>query len=143
MNIQWAFNSATVMHCGWEEELRLWQQFGWRAAEIWFSKIEARLAQGATYEQLAQQMRDAGVQPVGLWRRRRVVLLPGEPFVEYQLFAQQNCAAEILRSEFCGVCRAGFRGHLAAGDEGFGLPMIIWRLCKSTFTPGIPLHPAW
>jgi hypothetical protein len=32
MDIQWAFNSATVMNCGWEEELRLWQQFGWRAA---------------------------------------------------------------------------------------------------------------
>jgi 2-keto-myo-inositol isomerase len=66
MGIRWAFNSATVMHCGWEEELRLWQQFGWRAAEIWFSKMEARTAQGASYEQLAQQMRDAGVQPVGL-----------------------------------------------------------------------------
>jgi len=66
MNIQWAFNSATVMNCGWEEELRLWQQFGWRAAEIWFSKMEARLAQGASYDQLARQMRDAGVQPAGL-----------------------------------------------------------------------------
>lgn len=65
MKIQWAFNSATVMNCGWEEELWLWQQFGWRAVEIWHSKIEARIAQGATYEQLARQMRDAGVSAVG------------------------------------------------------------------------------
>lgn len=66
MNIKWAFNSATVMHCDWEEELQLWQKFGWRAVEIWFSKMEARIAQGASYEQLARQMQDAGAVPVGV-----------------------------------------------------------------------------
>lgn len=66
MNIPWAFNSATVMNSSWDEELQLWQQYEWRAVEIWFSKIEARLAQGATYDQLARQMGDAGAVPVGL-----------------------------------------------------------------------------
>jgi 2-keto-myo-inositol isomerase len=66
MNIQWALNSATIMNCGWDEELRLWEEFGWRAAEIWFFKVEERIAQGASYEQLARQMRDAGVLPVGM-----------------------------------------------------------------------------
>ncbi|MEO6907426.1 MAG: sugar phosphate isomerase/epimerase [Abditibacteriaceae bacterium] len=66
MKIKWAFNSATVMHCGWDEELLLWQKFGWSAAEIWFSKMEARIAQGASYEQLARQMQDAGIVPVGV-----------------------------------------------------------------------------
>lgn len=66
MKITWALNSATIMNCNWEQELLLWEQFKWSAAEIWFSKVEERVGRGATYEQLSRQMRDAGVVPVGL-----------------------------------------------------------------------------
>jgi 4-hydroxyphenylpyruvate dioxygenase len=64
--IRWAFNSATIMHCPWEEELKLWEEFGWRAAEVWYAKMEPQLTAGATLNQLADQMRDAGVSPVGV-----------------------------------------------------------------------------
>lgn len=64
--LRWAFNSATVMRLPWEEELKLWQRFGWSAAEIWYDKAKARLAAGQTLEQLARQMEDAGVTPIGL-----------------------------------------------------------------------------
>jgi len=64
--LKWAFNSATIMHCPWEEELRLWEEFGWRAAEIWGSKIQPRLDAGETTHQLSRQMADAGVTPIGL-----------------------------------------------------------------------------
>ena len=66
MSIRWAFNSATVMNCGWDEELKLWEKFGWTAAEIWYSKMQPRLATGATCEQLRRQMQDAGVLPIGV-----------------------------------------------------------------------------
>jgi 2-keto-myo-inositol isomerase len=65
-NLKWAFNSATIMHCPWEEELSLWQKFGWNAAEIWYSKLEPQLAKGVSFAQLSRQMRDAGVKPIGM-----------------------------------------------------------------------------
>jgi sugar phosphate isomerase/epimerase len=65
-NIKWAFNSATIMNCPWEAELPLWQEFGWNAAEIWYSKLEPQLAKGVTFAQLARQMSDAGVTPIGM-----------------------------------------------------------------------------
>ena len=64
--IRWAFNSATIMNCPWEEELSLWQEFGWNAAEIWYSKLEPQLAKGVSFAQLARQMGDAGVTPIGM-----------------------------------------------------------------------------
>jgi sugar phosphate isomerase/epimerase len=66
MKLQWAFNSATIMRVPWEKELKLWEQFGWKAAEIWASKITPQLDAGATYGQLVRQMEDAGVAPLGL-----------------------------------------------------------------------------
>lgn len=65
-NIRWAFNSATIMNCPWENELPLWQEFGWNAVEIWYSKLEPQLAKGASFEELSRQMRDAGVSPIGM-----------------------------------------------------------------------------
>lgn len=65
-NIRWAFNSATVMNCPWEDELPLWQEFGWDAVEIWYSKLEPQLAKGVSFQQLARQMAEAGVSPVGM-----------------------------------------------------------------------------
>lgn len=65
-NIRWAFNSATIMNCPWEAELPLWQEFGWDAVEIWYSKLEPQLAKGVSFEQLARQMGDAGVTPIGM-----------------------------------------------------------------------------
>lgn len=64
--LTWAFNSATIMHCPWEQELPLLEKFGWRAAEIWASKIQPRLDQGATTDQLKQELADAGIAPIGL-----------------------------------------------------------------------------
>ena len=66
INLRWAFNSATIMNCPWEAELSLWQDFGWNAAEIWYSKLEPQLAKGVTFDQLARQMSDAGVTPIGM-----------------------------------------------------------------------------
>lgn len=63
---RWAFNSATVMHCPWKEELKLLQEFGWGAAEIWYAKLEPQLHAGRTFDQLAQQMQSAGVLPIGM-----------------------------------------------------------------------------
>lgn len=65
-NIKWAFNSASIMNCPWEDELLLWQEFGWSAAEIWYSKLEPMLAKGYSFDQLAHQMSDAGVKPIGM-----------------------------------------------------------------------------
>ena len=64
--IRWAFNSASIMNCPWEEELILWQEFGWNAVEIWYSKLEPQLVKGVTLERLASQMGDAGVAPLGM-----------------------------------------------------------------------------
>lgn len=66
MNIKWALNSATIMNSRWDEELLLWEKYGWKAAEIWYSKMQPRLSEGATLESLARQMSDAGVTPVGM-----------------------------------------------------------------------------
>ena len=66
MNTKWALNSATIMNCAWDDELKLWQEFGWNAAEIWDSKIQPKLAAGSTISQLAREMQDAGVKPIGL-----------------------------------------------------------------------------
>lgn len=66
MSIQWAFNSATVMYSGWDEELALWKEFGWRAAEVWDSKLQAKIDSGSTYPQLLRQMQDAGTVPIGV-----------------------------------------------------------------------------
>lgn len=87
MSIKWAFNSATIMNCGWDEELRLWQEFGWTAAEIWNSKIQPQVAAGMSLEQLRRQMQDAGVQPVGL--------CAGVVFTSKQNHDQQAEMAEI------------------------------------------------
>lgn len=65
-NIRWAFNSASIMNCPWEDELTLWQDFGWNAAEIWFSKLEPQLAKGVSFTELSRQMREAGVDPIGM-----------------------------------------------------------------------------
>lgn len=73
-NIRWAFNSATIMNCPWEAELPLWEEFGWNAVEIWYSKLEPQLARGIGFEELARQMRDAGVSPIGMCAA--VVLTP-------------------------------------------------------------------
>jgi hypothetical protein len=69
-SIRWAFNSATIMHCPWEEELKLWEEelklweeFGWRAAEVWYAKMQPRLTAGASLNQLAEQMHSAGGVP--------------------------------------------------------------------------------
>lgn len=65
-NIRWAFNSASIMNCPWEDELNLWQEFGWNTVEIWYSKLELQLAKGVDFECLARQMSDAGVTPIGM-----------------------------------------------------------------------------
>jgi sugar phosphate isomerase/epimerase len=54
------------MHSPWEEELQLWQEFGWKAAEIWYAKMQPLLDKGTTLESLACQMKDAGVEPIGM-----------------------------------------------------------------------------
>lgn len=67
MGIQWAFNSATVMNLPWADELKLLEEFGWRAAEVWFDKWTAALkvGQAKSFSELATQCRSAGVEPIG------------------------------------------------------------------------------
>lgn len=67
MAIQWAFNSATVMNLPWRDELRLLEEFGWTAAEVWLDKWKASLErnEASSYAQLAQQCRSAGIEPNG------------------------------------------------------------------------------
>lgn len=64
--LKWAFNSATVMNLPWGEELRLLEKFRWSAAELWYDKAKARLDAGETCAQLARQLKDAGVKPIGM-----------------------------------------------------------------------------
>src|SRR5437868_172191 len=54
------------MNCPWDEEVKLWEQFGWHSIEIWASKINAQLAKGETLATLKRQMADAGAKPIGL-----------------------------------------------------------------------------
>lgn len=66
MKLKWAFNSATVMKLDWAAELKLLQQFKWKAFEPWYDKVKACLDAGATAGQLRRQMADAGLTPIGL-----------------------------------------------------------------------------
>jgi len=114
---RWALNSATIMPVPWEKELRLWEQFGWRAVEVWDSKIRQRLAQGATLAALKGQMESAGVAPVGLCAG----ILSAAPARE-----QQRQEDDKLRSQL----------ELAAA---LGIPMLTVVFVE---TPGAEPDPA-
>jgi 2-keto-myo-inositol isomerase len=66
MKLKWAFNSATVMNLGWDEEVALWKKYKWKAVEVWFDKVKACMETGRTCAELGQQMRDAGARPIGV-----------------------------------------------------------------------------
>jgi len=68
MKARWAFNSATVMHLPWKQELQLLERFGWRAAEVWYDKFQAAIKSGdaASPAALARQARSAGIEPIGV-----------------------------------------------------------------------------
>lgn len=66
MKLKWAFNSATAMNLKWDEEFKLWEKFGWKAVEPWYDKVDAAVKTGRTVASLAKQMKDAGIQPIGL-----------------------------------------------------------------------------
>ena len=66
MKPKWAFNSASVMHLAWEEELRLLRKHKWRAVELWFDKMKACMEKGRTCADLGAEMRDAGLDPIGM-----------------------------------------------------------------------------
>jgi len=66
VKLNWAFNSATVMNQNWDEEFKLWQQFGWKAVELWYDKVDACIKQGRTAKSLVKQMGDAGIKVVGI-----------------------------------------------------------------------------
>lgn len=76
MKLKWALNSATIMHSTWDEELLLWEKYGWTAAEVWHSKMDPKVAAGVSYETLARQMSDAGVTSIGTCA---VGIAPGAP----------------------------------------------------------------
>lgn len=67
MDKRWAFNSATVKNLPWAQELELLVKHKWSYAEVWQDKFAAAVAQGqaTSFGQLAQQMRDVGVEPAG------------------------------------------------------------------------------
>ena len=54
------------MNCPWDQEVKLWEQFGWHSIEIWASKIQAQMERGASLPALRRQMVDAGARPIGL-----------------------------------------------------------------------------
>ncbi len=54
------------MHCPWDQEVKLWEQFGWSDIEIWASKINAQLERGDTLAALKRQMEDVGARPIGM-----------------------------------------------------------------------------
>jgi len=65
--LKWAFHSFTLPWAvPWAEELQLLERYRWTAAELSYDKIKARLDAGETCSQLARQLRDAGVRPIGL-----------------------------------------------------------------------------
>ena len=66
MKLKWAFNSASVMNLGWDDEFKLWKKFKWRAVELWFDKVKACMEQGRTCAELGGQMYDAGITPIGV-----------------------------------------------------------------------------
>jgi 2-keto-myo-inositol isomerase len=66
MKLQWAFNSATVMNLGWDDEFKLWRRYKWKHVELWFDKIKACMEAGRTCAELGAQMHDAGIAPVGM-----------------------------------------------------------------------------
>jgi 2-keto-myo-inositol isomerase len=66
MRLKWAFNSATVMNLGWDEEFALLKRHRWKAVELWFDKVKACMEKGRTCGELGRQMRDAGIEPVGV-----------------------------------------------------------------------------
>ena len=66
MKLKWAFHSATAMKLGWDEELRFWKKFKWKAVELWFDKVKACMEKGRTCAELGRQMHDAGITPIGV-----------------------------------------------------------------------------
>ncbi|MBI2302977.1 MAG: sugar phosphate isomerase/epimerase [Armatimonadetes bacterium] len=66
MPLNWALNSATVKNLTWEEELPLWERFGWRAVEVWEDKLRAYLDAGHTPSAVVEQLDGLGIEPVGM-----------------------------------------------------------------------------
>ena len=66
MKLKWAFNSATVMNVGWDDEFALWKKYKWKAVEVWYDKVKTCLDRGRTLADLAAQMSDAGIKPIGM-----------------------------------------------------------------------------
>jgi 2-keto-myo-inositol isomerase len=65
--LKWAFHSFTLpWDVPWAEELRLLERYDWSAAELSYDKVKARLDVGETCSQLARQLREAGVRPIGM-----------------------------------------------------------------------------
>jgi 2-keto-myo-inositol isomerase len=66
MKLKWAFASASVMNLPWDDELKLWKKFKWKAVELWFDKVKACMEKGHTCAELGGQMHDAGITPIGV-----------------------------------------------------------------------------